>query len=512
MRYDVIVIGGGISGLTTCIACVQHGQRVLLIERNSRLGGRLLTVQRGNIKYEAGAGRVSTNHTRTLALLQAFHMHVAPIPTRREYRSQDKGFKPTRSPTHALLRKVFEAATKVPEHTLRNLSFGYFCTSILGSNAASQLVQSFGYNAEFEMMNAWDGLEMFRRDFGNRTQYVTCVEGFSELIRRMVSYLLNTGLVTIVTEHTAVGWKQHHNHMSVHCKTSEQKDRRYYGRAIVCSIPKDDLHVFTWSKQQHAWLSSVSAVPLHRIYGRFPVSQGNTWFSQIPITTTTNPIRQFIPIQPQKGLTMISYSDAMYAQQWHQQQNLQAELLNQLHVVFPEVGKIPPPLWVESHYWPAGVHMWKPGVHSQQVHDKLLQPYGKNVPWFLIGESYSLHQAWIEGCLETVEEILPILFQFCSHKVGGKQMHKDELIRAFQKKFPHVKEWVYLEDNGYGRILDVSQWKLYHPGGTQNILDHIGQDITSIMAQSMHYGKHNVQQMIQKYTIFSAPLAPSRLQ
>ena len=40
--YDLIIIGGGASGLSAGVSALQHGiKKVLLLERNSDLGGKL---------------------------------------------------------------------------------------------------------------------------------------------------------------------------------------------------------------------------------------------------------------------------------------------------------------------------------------------------------------------------------------------------------------------------------------------------------------------------------------
>ncbi|RZB33482.1 MAG: hypothetical protein SRB1_01139, partial [Desulfobacteraceae bacterium Eth-SRB1] len=38
-RYNVIVVGGGISGLMSALAIGKHGKRVLVVEEQSLLGG-----------------------------------------------------------------------------------------------------------------------------------------------------------------------------------------------------------------------------------------------------------------------------------------------------------------------------------------------------------------------------------------------------------------------------------------------------------------------------------------
>ena len=47
MKYDGIVIGGGPAGMMAAITAAQRGSRVLLLERNGRLGKKLLITGKG---------------------------------------------------------------------------------------------------------------------------------------------------------------------------------------------------------------------------------------------------------------------------------------------------------------------------------------------------------------------------------------------------------------------------------------------------------------------------------
>ena len=53
-KYDSIVAGGGIAGLTSAAFLARSGQKILLIEKNKELGGLVNTFERDGFKFEAG--------------------------------------------------------------------------------------------------------------------------------------------------------------------------------------------------------------------------------------------------------------------------------------------------------------------------------------------------------------------------------------------------------------------------------------------------------------------------
>ncbi len=66
MTYDGIVIGGGPAGMFAAITAAQHGQRVLLLEKNDRLGKKLLITGKGrcNITNDCSAQEILQNVPR----------------------------------------------------------------------------------------------------------------------------------------------------------------------------------------------------------------------------------------------------------------------------------------------------------------------------------------------------------------------------------------------------------------------------------------------------------------
>src|SRR5271163_1060821 len=66
---DVLVIGAGIAGLTAARALAQAGVRVLVLEAQNRIGGRILTERIGEQVIELGAEFVHGRPPELLALI-----------------------------------------------------------------------------------------------------------------------------------------------------------------------------------------------------------------------------------------------------------------------------------------------------------------------------------------------------------------------------------------------------------------------------------------------------------
>jgi all-trans-retinol 13,14-reductase len=71
-RYDAIVIGSGLGGLTAGALYARLGHRVLLLERNHGFGGAATTYHRGNLTIEASLHEITNPHYSSDPLNQVF--------------------------------------------------------------------------------------------------------------------------------------------------------------------------------------------------------------------------------------------------------------------------------------------------------------------------------------------------------------------------------------------------------------------------------------------------------
>ena len=98
MNYDGIIIGGGPAGMFAAITAAQRGQKVLLLERNDRLGKKLLITGKGrcNVTNDCTAQEVLQNTPRNGRFLYSaltafppertkafFESHGCPLKTER---------------------------------------------------------------------------------------------------------------------------------------------------------------------------------------------------------------------------------------------------------------------------------------------------------------------------------------------------------------------------------------------------------------------------------------------
>ncbi|MEE4115516.1 MAG: NAD(P)/FAD-dependent oxidoreductase, partial [Marinilabiliaceae bacterium] len=68
MKYDVIVVGGGLGGLTAGAKLALSGKKVLLLEQHDRPGGCATTFQRGEFTMEVGLHEMDGLHERDMKL------------------------------------------------------------------------------------------------------------------------------------------------------------------------------------------------------------------------------------------------------------------------------------------------------------------------------------------------------------------------------------------------------------------------------------------------------------
>ena len=276
---------------------------------------------------------------------------------------------------------------------------------------SEKLIHIFGYNSEITKMNAYDSLRSFDEDFTNNNFYVLN-QGFSELCDSMVTK--NKDNVDYKLNHKVNNIKKGDNIFEILCVNQKnKKEYSFSSKKIIIATKSEQLRQFNLLKPVFPYLKCLYNAPLLRIYAKYPIHNDTkkAWFCDLPRITTNSFLRHIIPIDPNTGLIMISYTDGTDTnffmedktrQKLKKDEIIKNKIQTELKEIFPNYN-IPQPIYFKTHYWNVGAHHWKPNCNSKEIYKHVKNPM-KNI--YIIGEAFSQKQAWAEGALETVESII----------------------------------------------------------------------------------------------------------
>lgn len=403
MIYDIIIIGGGISGLNSALK-LSKNNKILLIDDRKYWGGRIHTKQQPH--YEEGAARFNDKHILLNNLINKYNLTKEKIMMRHDYLDihNMEIIKDVDKRLDEYFIGLIQKSKKWSSDSLKRTTLYEFmnrCNSIEYSN---EIVNKFGYYSEIMEMNAYDALNTFKNDFVN-VQYYYLSDGLSMLCNKIKNEVENNG--GICKNNTTVK-NIKKNKMNIF--EIETNNTNYYCNQIIFAIKGYQLRKFKLLQPIHRYIQSVYNAELLRIYAKYPIRKNGVWFSNIKRLTTNSFLRQIIPIDYSTGLIMISYTDGRDIQIY---KDKYGKLLSEtiiLNIIHKELNKlfnnVPKPIYFKTHYWKVGAHHWKPGYDSDIITKIMLNPLN-NI--YICGEAFSTKQAWMEGALETSEKVIKLL-------------------------------------------------------------------------------------------------------
>lgn len=468
-NYDLVIVGGGISGLFLAYKLSETNLKILLIEKEKKLGGRIHTIKKDNYSYECGAARFNENHLKLLSLINELDLQDQMIQLPKDIDKKVRKYD-TRNKldTYFLLNILGTKYSSYKDEYLKNITFYQLIVEVFDNETAEFIKDSFGYDSEFIHLNALAAITMFKDDLFKKTDYYILQNGLSQIIERMEKYLSFKKNVTILKNNAL---------QKIHDDKIVTSIDSYYYKNLVLAMPQYNLKQLNELKGFKE-LNSVEPIQLLRIYAKYPVGKNGVWFKDIKRTTTNNYIRHIIPIDYKNGLIMISYVDCNYANMLNSMyMNGKDALIKAIHKEIKTLFDIEPPKPKELfvHNWDkeyAGVHMWKTGYDLNKLYPKIMKPEkDKNI--YIVGEAYSKKQCWIEGALETCYDVLKILkFKDIQISFSKEEKPTKKLEKTITKKKYSIEEvlkhdkWIILEIEGKKNIYDISNWLPLHPGGT----------------------------------------------
>ena len=407
MVFDFLIIGGGISGFYCALELIKRNKKVSLCEKYADLGGRAITYNQDGYTWEIGAGRISKNHTLVLKLMKKYKQEIIPISGNLLYKNENSEcLEPNIFESN--IDAMFGVLKNLDKEVLANNTVKELCYKIHGKEKTDEYLIRFPYKAEVDVLRADLGLESFTHEMGSHKGYFVAKNGFSNLIKAMKDDFISKGGI-IYTNYECINVRVEEN---ISCEflvgkrslKSSRKKLILQTNKLICAMESENLKKISFFKNLEV-LKKIKMEPLLRTYGVFE----KPWFSQLPRIVTNSPIRYFLPINYEKGIAMVSYTDSKDTEIFHKvlvkhgEESLGKFIYNQLTKLFGKI-QVPKMIYFKSHYWKYGASYWLPGNYNPiEESKKSLKPYDSEI--YLVGESYSLKQAWMEGALEQSEKL-----------------------------------------------------------------------------------------------------------
>lgn len=487
-RYASIVVGGGVTG---CFAALQLAKlhppgEVLLLEREARLGGRLLSIEVApdGFRLDLGAMRYRTLQTRTRTLIEdVLEMSADPLPlgaserlfhlrgrrlTDADFQAGDQRVIPyvlalpwNRMTPGQIVRGAIEQALGRPlDHLsvaeasraaetarwngqlLKNWDFWRLIHAVAGTEAYACAFDGAGIgNGVVGRWNAAAAVPWFLEEFRSDVTYKTVRGGFDHLTSALGAAFVGAGgRIALGTSVEAVRQGDHPG--TTRIAVTARGARGLFeleANRVVLALPPAALRPILGAspavtQAAGAAVDAVTAQGLMRLVLRYESAMLGDRRSQLKRLATDLPIRQVtfdvLGTASSGGpeYVLCSFNDVRYPHFWSTLREISpsgadyaldaaSALVAEAHRQIVEALAVTDEALAPSHAWfvdwaegtfGGGWHTWRAGVDPEEVMTTLRGPIG-GLPLHIIGEAYSRDQAWVEGSLQSADDLLMAL-------------------------------------------------------------------------------------------------------
>ena len=405
--YDIIIIGSGMSGLYAALKVKKLCPDIsfLVIERNELFGGRSYDYRFEDTDVVTGAGIGRKNKDKVLLqLMKDFKIPIEVFETQHKYSSSIHPPCDVKS-TFTYLKKIYDKENK-NKVTKNHETFKQYAKNILGEDAYNHFVVCSGYS-DYENEDVYDTFYHYNFD-DNYNKWM----GFSVPWKTLVDKIVASLGKNIINNTEVTKISKEDNYFEISTKrnsnSNSNKNIKYYCEKVIIATDIDALTNLIHNISPNPSLySQIKGQPFLRMYAKFSKESIPYLKEKIQgVTVITGPMQKVIPMNPDKGVYMIVYSDnndAEFFKKYFKNNEKNRTMLNNL--LEKSLG-LDGKLHIENikdFYWKNGTHYYAPlssNFKNRQEFIKTVQRPDKNI--LIVGELISIHQGWVEGALESV--------------------------------------------------------------------------------------------------------------
>jgi hypothetical protein len=412
-KYDVIIVGAGLSGLYSAynIKKLQPNTKLLVLESNKQpyIGGRIGNdiFYGENIVVGAGVGRKDTDKL-LIKLLKELDIKYVPFTVEMNYSNKLINYGHYIDIKHCLdeLRRNY---TKIG----KNVTFKKFATEHLGKKEYKNFVISSGYS-DYENEDVYEVLYHYQMD-DNAPGWTGMQIQWSSLISKLCDTIGTKNIIAstkVENIHNIYKSETTNNNNTGCClfeiKTSSKQHPVFYSEKVIIAtristvqklLPKMKIY-----KQIHGQ-------PFLYIYAKFDKKSSDIMSRIVPVyTIVTGFLQKLIPFS--KSVYMIAYSDnknaeilQKYKENTPKNRAFFEKLLEETFGLKNHTLKI---LAIKDYYWTIGTHYFEPlNLTKYKTREEFINKAQHPEPGMLVvGEAISRRQGWTEGALESVHAVL----------------------------------------------------------------------------------------------------------
>jgi len=229
MQYDVIIIGGGASGIMAMYELIASGYKVCLLEASGTIGGRIASIhQEGFVGgFETGAEFIHGNATLTLDLLKTANISYTPVSG--EMISIEKGVWFNESGNDSGMDILYEKLSQLKDDsTIRHFLDTYFKEEKYEEirNYTRQLAEGFSL-ADIDTASVLS----FQKDISNLNEADYRIEGgYESLIKFLFETCCDKANVCFFSEVYSINYRE--NDVTVHTKDGKE----YKGNKVILTV------------------------------------------------------------------------------------------------------------------------------------------------------------------------------------------------------------------------------------------------------------------------------------